>query len=208
MMRPRWFPAYFCSASLRGRKVVPATYEVRLTAERRNAHGQSGSARRIRASTRRPNNSLSRTSCWREIEGELDDLHKSVIRMRGVHAQIDDLLKRAKDSGFDSAALQSSGKALMDKLDAEEEMLVQKRTVDGQTVINFPTKLAHHLTALHNFVDEAEADVTDGARVRAADLAKIWKERKAEVESLLGPQLDAFNKQVAGAKMNYVTIPR
>ena len=75
-------------------------------------------------------------------------------------------------------------------------------------MINFPTKLAHHLTALHNFVDEAEADVTDGARVRAADLAKVWKERKVEVENLLGSQLDSFNKRVAALKMNYVTIPK
>jgi hypothetical protein len=117
-------------------------------------------------------------------------------------------LKRAKDSGLDSAALQSSGKALIDKLDAEEDTLVQKRTVDGQTVINFPTKLAHHLTVLHNFVDEAEADVTDGARVRAADLEKVWEERRAEVENLLGPQLDSFNRQAAALKMNYVTLPK
>ena len=75
-------------------------------------------------------------------------------------------------------------------------------------MINFPNKLAHHLTALHNFVDEPEADVTDGARVRAADLTKVWNERKAEVENLLGSQLDAFNKQVAAAKLAYVTVPK
>jgi hypothetical protein len=75
-------------------------------------------------------------------------------------------------------------------------------------VINFPTKLDHHLVALHNFVDGAEADVTDGARLRAADLAKVWKEQKAETESLLGRQLDAFNKQIAAAKLAYVTVPK
>ena len=128
--------------------------------------------------------------------------------MRSVRGQVEDVLKRAKDSGLDSAAMQSSGKALIDKLDAEEELLVQKRTVDGQTVINFPTKLAHHLTVLHNFVDEVDADVTEGARVRAADLSKVWKDRKAEVDNLLGPQLASFNKQVADAKLNYVTIPK
>jgi hypothetical protein len=127
--------------------------------------------------------------------------------MRSVQNQIEELLKRGKDTGLDPA-FQSSGKALVDKLDAEQESLVQKRTVDGQTVINFPTKLAHHLTALHNFVDGAEADVTDGARARAADLAKVWKERKAAVDNLLGPQLESFNKQAAGLKMSYITIPK
>ncbi len=143
-----------------------------------------------------------------QIDGELDDLQKSANRMRSVHTQIDEMLKRDKDSGQETAALQASGKALNDKLDAEIDTLIQKRTMDGQTVINFPTKLAHGFDALHNFVDEADADVTDGARVRAADLSKIWKEKKVEVDNLLGPQLDAFNKQAAAAKLNYVTIPK
>jgi len=204
---PTQVPGILLFGSLSGRKVVPATYEVRLTAD-----GQTRAAKlevkkdpRVNAT---PQQFAEQSKLLAEIDGELDDLHKSVNRMRAVHGQIDDILKRAKDSGLDSAALQSSGKALADKLDAEEEMLVQKRTVDGQTVINFPTKLAHHLTVLHNFVDEAEAEVTDGARARAADLAKIWKEKKVEVENLLGPQLESFNKQVAAAKMNYVTIPK
>jgi hypothetical protein len=128
--------------------------------------------------------------------------------MHSIRGQIDDLLKRAKDSGASSPALEAAGKALGDKLAAAEDGLVQRRTVDGQTVINFPTKLAHHLTALHNFVDGAEADVTDGARVRAADLAKIWKEKKAEVDNLLGPQLDTFNKQAAAMKLIYLSVPK
>jgi photosystem II stability/assembly factor-like uncharacterized protein len=204
---PTLVPGITLFGNLRGRKVVPATYEVRLIAEgeTRTAKLEVNKDPRVNAT---PQQFAEQNKLAAQIESEIDELHKSVIHMRSVRAQIEDLLKRAKDSGLNSAALQSQGKALMDKLDAEEEMLVQKRTVDGQTVINFPTKLAHHLTALHNFVDEAEADVTDGARVRAADLEKIWKERKAEVDSLLGPQLDAFNKQVAAAKMNYVTIPK
>jgi photosystem II stability/assembly factor-like uncharacterized protein len=204
---PTLVPGILLFGSLRGRKVVPATYEARLIAdgETRTAKVEVKKDPRISAT---PQQFADQNKLLAEIDGELDDLHKSVNRMRGVRTQVEDLLKRAKDSGLDLAALQSSGKALIDKLDAEEEALVQKRTVDGQTVINFPTKLAHHLTALHNFVDDAEADVTDGARVRAADLAKIWKERKSEVDSLLGPQLDSFNKQAATLKVNYITIPK
>jgi hypothetical protein len=44
--------------------------------------------------------------------------------------------------------------------------------------------------------------------VRAADLEKVWEERRAEVENLLGPQLDSFNRQAAALKMNYVTLPK
>jgi hypothetical protein len=204
---PTLVPGMILFGNLRGRKVVPGIYEVRLIAdgETRTAKVEVKKDPRVSAT---PQQFAEQNKLLAEIDGEIDSLHKSVNRMRSVRSQIEELLKRAKDSGLDSAALQSSGKALIDKLDAEEDTLVQKRTVDGQTVINFPTKLAHHLTVLHNFVDEAEADVTDGARVRAADLEKVWEERRAEVENLLGPQLDSFNRQAAALKMNYVTLPK
>jgi hypothetical protein len=203
---PAQVPGVLLFGSLRGRKAMPAIYEVRLIAngETRTAKLEVKKDPRVNAT---PQQFADQDKLLTEIDREIDDLHKSVNRMRSVHSQIEDLLKRGKDNGLDPA-LASSGKALADKLDAEEELLIQKRTVDGQTVINFPTRLAHHLTVLHNFVDGAEADVTDGARVRAADLAKVWKERKAEVDNLLGPQLDLLNKQVAAAKVNYVMIPK
>jgi photosystem II stability/assembly factor-like uncharacterized protein len=204
---PALVPGIYLFGSLRGRKVVPGTYQVRLTVagESRTAKIEVQKDPRVSAT---PQQFAEQNRLLSEIDSEIDDLHKSVIRMRAVHSQIEEILKRAKDSGADSAALQTAGKALEDKLDAEADQLVQKRTVDGQTVINFPTKLDHHLVALHNFVDGAEADVTDGARLRAADLAKVWKEQKAETESLLGTQLDAFNKQIAAAKLAYVTVPK
>jgi len=204
---PTVVPGIYQFGSLKGRKVVPGTYQVRLTAngETRTAKVEVQKDPRVSAT---PQQFADQNRLLSEIDGQIDEIHKSVNRMRAVHAQVDEVLKRAKDAGVDSAALQTAGKALADKLDAEEDQLVQKRTVDGQTVINFPTKLSHHFTALHNFVDDAEADVTDGARVRAADLAKVWAERKSEVASLLGPQLEAFNKEVAAAKLAYVTIPK
>jgi len=204
---PTLVPGIYLFGNLRGRKVVPGTYQVRLTAngETRTTKIEVQKDPRVNAT---PQQFAEQDRLLAQIDGELDDLHRSVIRMRAVHAQIEDLLKRAKDSGVDSASLESAGKALTDKLDAEEDQLVQKRTVDGQTVINFPTKLAHHLTALHNFVDGEEAGVTDGDRLRAADLAKVWEERKSEIENLLGPQLEAFNKQVTAAKLEYVTVPK
>jgi photosystem II stability/assembly factor-like uncharacterized protein len=204
---PTLVPNVTLFGNLRGRKVVPATYQLRLTAggETRTVMLEVRKDPRVNAT---PQQFAEQNKLLAEIDAEIDDLHKSVNRMHSIRDQIDDLLKRAKESGASSPALEAAGKALGDKLEAAEDALVQRRTVDGQTVINFPTKLAHHLTALHNFVDGAEADVTEGARVRAADLAKIWKEKKAEVDNLLGPQLDAFNKQAAAMKLIYLSVPK
>ena len=92
--------------------------------------------------------------------------------------------------------MEQAGKALVDQLDAMEDSLIQQKTVDGQTVINFPVRLDHHFLFLMGAVDGADAGVTDGARQRYADLSAEWTRLKAGLDSLLGPGLDAFNALV------------
>ena len=88
-----------------------------------------------------------------------------------------------------------------------EDSLVQKRTADGQTVLNYPSRLNLRYIYLLGVIDGAEGVVTAGAHQHYADLSAIWARYKAELESLLGEKLEAFNALVREEDVPAVVIP-
>ncbi len=66
--------------------------------------------------------------------------------------------------------------------------------VDGQTVINFPSRLKFQYVVLYGNAEEAETGVTRGARDVLRDLRVRWTTHRSTVEELMGPRLDALNE--------------
>ncbi len=198
---PTKIPGVFLFGGFHGRKAIPGTYEVRLIAggETKTAKLQVRDDPRLKTTAQE---FAEQSKLLGEVYGAFDALHKSVIQLRQVRTQIEDLVKRTSDKNVESA-----GKALIDKLTAEEDAVIQKRTVDMQTVINFPVRLDHHLLVLANDVDDS-GELTDGARRRAADLLKQWHDHEAALATLLGTELDALNKLAASAKVPLVSVPK
>jgi photosystem II stability/assembly factor-like uncharacterized protein len=187
-------PGLYVFGTLMGRKAVPGTYQVRLTSGEESLTQPLEVLKdpRIEATQ---GDFEDQDKLISEIEAELTALHEGVIRLRAVRDQIEDLLKRAEDHES-GEAIQEAGKALVEKLTEMEDTLIQKRTVDGQTVINFPMRLNQHYIYLRSAVDGAEAGTTDGARDRLADLSAQWTDHKAVLDRLLGEELDGFNSLV------------
>ncbi len=199
---PKRVPGLFSFGGLQGRKVVPGTYQVRLTA--------GGETRTQTIEVKKDPRLDTPLGTYQEqddfLEGvanEIAAIHQGVIRLRGVRDQVQGFLERTKDR----ADIQDSGKGLVGKLDAMEGELIQKRTVDGQTVINFPVQLNHHFIILHGAVDGSEEGVIAGARDRFRDLMAQWNEKKAALDSLLGADLDAFNALVREQGIPAVIVP-
>jgi hypothetical protein len=80
--------------------------------------------------------------------------------------------------------------------------------VDGQTVINFPSRLNFHYTYLMGAVEGVEGVVTAGARKMLQDLKAQWSVFRTELESLLGEDLAGFNSLVAESSIPAVVVPR
>ncbi len=188
-------PGLYVFGSLQGRRAVPGTYQVRL---------KSGEEELTEFVTvlqdPRVNGSAHGYQAQDElmvaIANELESIHESVVEIRDVREQIKGLTQRVAElQGGDSIA--AAGGALSDRLTALEDSLIQKRTVDGQTVINFPSRLNFHYIYLRGAVDGAEGGVTDGALQMLADLRAKWAGFRAELDVLLGDDLDRFNGLIA-----------
>ncbi len=199
---PKRVPGLFSFGALSGRKVVPGTYQVRLTAggETRTQTVEVKSDPRLETPL---STYQAQDDFLKEVANEIAAIHQGVIRLRGVREQVQSFLDRTKDR----PEIEEQGKALIEKLDALEEELIQKRTVDGQTVINFTVQLNHHFIILHGAVDGSEEGVIEGARDRFRDLMAIWSEKRAALDSLLGADLDAFNALVREKGIPAVIVP-
>ncbi len=198
-------PGFYVFGSLQGRRVTPGSYEVRLT----QGDVTKTASLEVRADPRvaaTPAGFREQDQLMVAIDEPLLAIHESVIRLRDVRDQIEGLLDRtADDDGSEEIA--EAGKSLVEQLTAMEDSLIQKRTVDGQTVINFPSRLNFHYTYLRGAVDGAEGVVTDGARQMFADLSEQWTRHRSELERLLGSELDGFNRIVREHDVPAIVVP-
>jgi hypothetical protein len=128
-----------------------------------------------------------------DVARELTAVHRAAIDVNGVDAQIESLLERVEGRpGADRA--NEAAEDLVNDLETVADSLYQARTVDGQTVINFPSRLKFQYVWLHGNAESAETGVTQGSRDVLGDLRVRWTEHQSTVEELLGPRLDEFNR--------------
>ena len=155
-------PGLFVFGSLQGRQALPGNYQVRLTAGGETLTEPLTVKMDPRVTT--PLTELQvQDDLVQRVDERLNELHRTVIRLRSARSQVEDLIKRTKGTpGAD--AIEKSGKALVDKLTALEDALVQKRVVDGQTVINFPMRLNQFFIYLRSAIDDSDQGTTDGQR--------------------------------------------
>ena len=192
-------PGVFSFGSLAGRKALPGNYQVKLTVGGKSLT-QSFELKKDPRLEITVQDFQAQEELTAAIDKELTEIHQSVIRLRDVRGQLEGLMKRAKDAEADA-------KPLVEKLSAVEEALLQKRTADGQTVINFPVRLNHHYIYLRAMVDSAEGAPTEGPRKRFADLQAQWAKHKATLDQLLGAELAAFNGKIRDKGIFAVMAP-
>ena len=197
-------PGLYVFGSLQGRQVLPGEYQVRLRAGGKTLTEPLTVRMDPRVTT--PLSELqSQDDLVVRVDERLNELHRTVIRLRDVRGQIESLMKRTTSlPGGD--AIEKSGKALVDKLNALEEVLVQKRVVDGQTVINFPMRLNQFFIYLRNAIDDSHVGTTDGQRDRFGDLSEQWQQHQRTAGALLGDELAAFNRLVRDRNVPAVVV--
>jgi photosystem II stability/assembly factor-like uncharacterized protein len=197
-------PGLYVFGSLQGRQAMPGQYQVRLV-----AGGKSLTAPLTVRLDPRVNTPLTELSAQdaltARVDSELNEIHRAVIRLREVRSQIEALLARTK--GSDGASeIEKSGKAVVEKLNTLEDALVQKRVVDGQTVINFPMRLNQFYIYLRSAIDDSDMGTTNGQLDRLGDLSEQWQRQRATLRTTLEDDLAAFNRLVRARNVPAVIV--
>jgi photosystem II stability/assembly factor-like uncharacterized protein len=188
-------PGAYVFGSLAGRRVVPGTYQARLTA------GDVVQTRPLEVRTDPRVDAtvadyVEQDQFVAQVASELTDIHHAAMDAQDVNGQIGTLLERieGRDGADEVSAVADS---LVADLETVADSLYQARVVDGQTVINFPSRLKFQYVWLHGNADGADAGVTRGSEDVLSDLRVRWTAHQATVNELLGARLDALNRLLA-----------
>lgn len=199
-------PGLYTWGNLEGHRVPPGIYQIRVT------QGQTSRTESVNV-LKDPRIEATDADFQAQalfiaaLSTELAEIHDGVVRLRDVREQIENVMQRIEDQEA-GEVIGLAGKQLVEDLTALEDSLVQKRVVDGQTVINFPSRLRFQYVYLRRAVDGAEGIVTDGARQLHVDLAAKWTRYERELAELLGSRLANFNRLVEEGRIPAVIAPR
>ncbi|MEL6972812.1 MAG: glycosyl hydrolase, partial [Bacteroidota bacterium] len=175
-----------------GSNVAPGEYTLRLTLEEETVETTA---------TILPNPAVQSTPAYFaeqqallvQIEGTLREMHESVIQMRSAKSQLSKYASLLK--GQEKAdPLLEKGDELLKRINSWEENLIQAKQKTFQDVINFNNKLNAQLIALLNYIDQADPQVTAGAKERLNDLLNDWKVYKDERDAIISSEMDAYNQ--------------
>lgn len=197
-------PGAYVFGSLAGRRVIPGSYQVRLTI----GEWSMTQPLEVRMDPRADATMaeyVEQDAFVASVAAELAAIHNAVARNNDVRGQIDELLERLGDDAPQDVT--DEGTSLSTDLETVADSLYQRRTVDGQTVINFPSRLKFQYVFLHGNSDGADAGVSMGSTDVLQDLGARWSVHQATNDELLGPRLDAFNEMVREAGFSIIIAP-
>lgn len=198
-------PGAYVFGSLQGRRVVPGDYQVRLSVD----DWSMTHPLEVRMDPRLDvplSAYIEQDQFVADVANELAAIHRAASVNNDVRSQIETAMERiGEHDGTES--LVAEGEGLAGDLETVADSLYQSRTVDGQTVINFPTRLKFQYVFLHGNADADQPGVSMGSRDVLNDLRARWTVHQATNEELLGPRLDAFNQMLADAGFSVVIVP-
>jgi hypothetical protein len=187
---PAPIPGVYLRRAAGGRRAVPGSYSVRLSAA-----GQVLTAPlQVLADPR----SKATVEEFAEqdrllvlIEQEIASLRQTVLKLLGTRDQI-----AASVSKLSNPAAVKTGKSLIARLETAKDAIVQhgvKRREGG-----VPRNLLYdYLHALHAAVNSADATLDAAEKEMYPSLREDWLGHKGRIDALLGAELEAFNKTLS-----------
>lgn len=198
-------PDVFIPGSYEGGMVAPGEYRLQLKTKGRVVEQPLAILPdpRIKAC---PNDYLDQQEVLLSIEDAVRDIHRSVQQMQEVRQQVESLHSSLKKIECTQELL-DAGQNIVDNIRDWEEKLVQPKLQTYQDVINFPNRLSAELLHLKQKVDTHNPLVTEGARIRLADLRAQWSQFRNQMRRIISEDISSFNRLYREYQVPAVILP-
>jgi hypothetical protein len=182
------------SGETRGPKIVPGTYQVKLTVDG-STMTETFEVRADPRLTATPSDYAKQLDLALKIRDKLNETHNAIIQIRDVKKQIDDLVKRlAGQPGAKPIA--DAGSTLIKKMTEVEEALYQTKNQSSQDPLNFPIRLNNKLAALGGVVSQSEGAPNDQSYAVFDELVVEINAQLANLAQIMKTDVPAFNQLV------------
>lgn len=195
-------PSVFIEGSFAGHKVSPGKYTAKLTL---------GTEEKSVSFNVLPHPGIQATAQEYEqqhqtmlaIERGINEIHESINNARSMKKQINDLVEIIGGKPEWKAAV-DAGKAVVKKIEAWEEKVVQPKAQSNDDIINFVNKLSADYIFLKGELDDNIPYVTTGVTQQLSALDEQWKALKAEYNGLIQNEVTPFNKLCTDLKIEAI----
>jgi photosystem II stability/assembly factor-like uncharacterized protein len=185
-----------------GPKIVPGSYQVKLTVDGQTLTESFEVKPDPRLSTT-PADYAKQLDLSLKIRDKLTETHNAIVQIRDVKKQIDDLVKRV---GPQSKPIADGGNALIKKLTEVEEALYQTKNQSSQDPLNFPIRLNNKLAALLGVVARSDTPPNDQSFAVYEDLTRQIDAQLAKLSTIVKTDVPAFNQLVKDQNIPAVVV--
>ncbi len=186
-------PDAYIESSYRGHKAIPGKYTVTLKMREQkvstDAEILANPLYAVDVSTYKEYNSI-----MSSMENELTTMHKMVNSMNAKREQLGSLLASLTDEKYE--ALKMEGTALVKKMKAWDEDLIQRKTKVYDDADNFPAKFTANYLFLINQTESDIPRVNQPSLDRMKELNAEWAMLKNRGVEILEKDVPAFNKKL------------
>jgi hypothetical protein len=194
------------AGNVRGPRVMPGTYQVRVTAAGAT-QTQSLTVKKDPRVTTTPAEYQRQLELSLQLRDKLSDTHQAILDIRDIRKQLDAVSERWKDSA-DGKKVVEAAKALNEKLTAIEQELYQTKNRSNQDPLNYPIKLNNKLAALLGVVQSADAAPTDQSRMLQEELSTAINAQIGKLATVKKDEVPAFNKLVRDANLPAIEVKK
>ena len=188
-------PTAYIEGSFRGHKAVPGEYTMTLKAGTQEA---SASFKIL------PNLLYDiSTATYTEYDtfmkaraATFNDMHKKVNSILKMRNNIGEVLKDlSEDASY--AKIRENGKALIKKMKAWDEDMIQRKSKAYDDVENFPNKFTAEYIFLINQTESEIPRVNNSSKERLQELTKHWEGLEARAKEIMDTDVPNYNKQLS-----------
>jgi len=177
-----------------GPRIVPGTYQVKLTVDGKTMSQSFEIKKDPRLETTQAD-FAKQLELQLKIRDKFSETSEAILQIRDVRKQVDDIANRMKDQPS-GKTIGDAAKALKSKLTAIEEELYQTKNQSSQDPLNYPIRLNNKLAALGGVVASSDAAPTDQSIAVYDDLVGRINIQLQKLADTIRTDVPAFNKLV------------
>jgi hypothetical protein len=181
-------------SKLHGTTVVPGTYTVRLTAQKKVLTAPLY-VKIDPAITASAGDLQRQFDLAVEIQGRISQAHEAVRQIRYLHGELQSLEERISGAA-ESDAILSAAKNLDQKMSAVEDSLFQVHKTAEKDSFNYGGRLNDMFIALHDYVEQADAAPTEPMQEVFRELDHELQQQLAAWAAIRKSDIPAFNELV------------
>jgi hypothetical protein len=186
----------------RGPRVVPGTYQVKLTVDG-STLTETFEVKSDPRLTTTAAEYAKQLELSLKIRDKLSETHNAVISIREVKKQVEDLVKRV---GSQSKPIADAGMALNKRLTEVEEALYQTKNQSSQDPLNFPIRLNNKLAALGGVVSQSETPPNEQSYAVYDELAADINAQLSKLAQIMKADVPAFNQLVKDQNIPAIVV--